>query len=111
MTEHEAREESRATIEQQLIHRLAETHAAEIRAVAERVDSLESAHHSLQIELAANTRVTASIKEDTADLVAFTKTANSLVTLARWVGKLLSWLAPIAAVVLGVWATIKGVKS
>jgi len=81
-----------------------------IRAVEMRVMALEQAHVSLNEKLTANTQLTSSIKADTADLVEFAKAAKGLVTVGRWIGKLLQWAAPIAAVVLGLWATVKGWK-
>lgn len=83
----------------------------ELHTIARRVHALEEAHTALNDKVDANTRITTSIKEDTSDLVEFAKAAKGLVTVGRWVGKVLTWLAPIAAVVLGAWATIKGMKS
>lgn len=81
----------------------------------QRVATLERAHASLRADLDTNTKMTASVKSDTAALVAFTTTMAGFATFCRHVGKGLRWLglyiSPIALAVVTAWAVIKGNKA
>ena len=78
----------------------------------QRVHALEQSHSALRADLDANTRMTASVKGDTATLVAFTEALKGFATFCRWVGKVLKliavYVAPIVLAAAGVWATLKG---
>lgn len=79
-----------------------------IRTVENRVTALETGQTQLRSDLAANTRVTSSIKEDTEDLVEFTKAAKGLVTFAKWAAALLKWASIVAGSIAGLWLAVKG---
>jgi hypothetical protein len=75
-----------------------------------RVKVLEDGHIALSAAVQANTNLTQAVKTDTLELVEFTKAIKGLVTLVRWVGRALQWLAPIALVVVSAWAVFKDKK-
>lgn len=79
-----------------------------LRAVEGRVLALEQANGRLQDAVDDNTRLTTSIKQDTAGLVEFAKAAQGVVTVGRWMGKVLTFLAPIVAAAVAWWAARKG---
>lgn len=79
-----------------------------IRAIELRVMALEQAHAALNAAVATNTQITASIKDDTSDLVDFAKATKGLVTFAKWLGVFVKWGASIAAAWFAVWSYFKG---
>ena len=79
----------------------------EIEELKSRIAVTEQEIKTLKEELKANTELTKEIKSDTEDLVAFVKTLAGFARFISWCGRI---AAPIAAVGISVWATIKGLK-
>ena len=75
-----------------------------------RVTALEKEIPTIKAELKRNTDLTLSIKEDTAGLVEFANASSGLITAAKWLGKLIQWIAPIALVLISVWVAFKDKK-
>lgn len=75
-----------------------------------RVAALEKEIPTIKAELTKNTGITSAIKDDTADLLEFIRACSGLVITARWLGRIVQWLAPVALVIVSAWAVIKGQK-
>jgi hypothetical protein len=76
----------------------------------QRVAAIEKEMPTIRSSLKENTDITQSVKSDTADLVEFVRGITGLTIFAKWVGKSLQWMAPIALAAVGLWAALKGVK-
>lgn len=81
-----------------------------IQAVELRVQILEKSNEALSAKVDLNTLITNSIKTDTADLVAFAKTAGGVFAFLGWIGVLIKWFVAVAASIGGVWIAWKTLK-
>ncbi len=79
----------------------------EIRAVAARVSALEAGHAELAAKVDENTRVTTSIKSDTAHLVDFVQAYKATKLVGGIAGQFLLWLALVGGGLAGMWAAWK----
>lgn len=69
----------------------------------ERIDKLEIKHAQLETAIAANTKLTQTIADNTSELV-------ELVRGVKGFRRLIVWIAPILAAVLATIAYMKGLK-
>ena len=72
-----------------------------------RVSNIEKEMPTIKSELKRNTDLTLSIKEDTAGLVEVAQASAGLLKVAKWVGRVIQWLTPVALVLVGLWSAIK----
>lgn len=72
-----------------------------------RVSSIEKEMPMIKSELKINTDLTLSIKADTAGLVEVAQASAGLLRVAKWVGRVIQWLTPVALVLMGLWSAIK----
>ncbi|MDE2022023.1 MAG: hypothetical protein KGI71_03925 [Patescibacteria group bacterium] len=84
--------------------------STETDALHERVAILESEAKNMRQELAANTAITTLIKRDTDALMEFIEACHSIATFAKWTGRVMQWLAPVALAIVSVWAFLKNQK-
>ena len=79
----------------------------ELHDIAAQVTSLEAKHMELVGQVQANTDMTTEIKTDTAGLVEFTKSLHLLTSLGSVLGKIVTWITPLAALGLSIWTYFK----
>lgn len=78
-----------------------------IKAVAVRVKALEDAHDELNRKVDANTKITASIKSDTGDIVDFFNAGKGTFKVLGWLGKGIKWVSSVALAIGAVYAAWK----
>lgn len=93
------------------VEQLAANHAAQLTVGSERMDRLEAALARNSEALAANTRLTQSVQQDTAEMVAWIKAIQGATRVLEAIGKLakpLGYILLAVGVVAGWWASLKG---
>lgn len=79
--------------------------------LAQRVTELERSHIILRNDIDANTRLTTSVKEDTAILVDFATGLQGFAKFIHWCGKSIKWLGMYVAPIVAVGVAIFSIKS
>ena len=65
---------------------------------------------ALEMGMEVNTKITASIGADTAELLDMFRAAKGFFKFAGWVGNAIKWLAGIAAAFVALYAFVKNIK-
>ena len=71
-----------------------------------RVSLLEVDAAELKKQIATNTLITSSVKDDTAALVELFRNLQTIGNAFVWLGKLSKWISTVAAAFIVIWAVI-----
>lgn len=77
------------------------------------LEDLKARVRILEVQVAENTELTVesigiskSVKEDTADLVAFTKNAQGALNTANWIAKMLKPIGYLGFIIASIWGLL-----